>query len=770
MCAAVLLVGSLAYMVRQVWIGTLEPQDTAALFGLPIAVAALLAGVLALRRAPEGDLASQSRDWASTLATHVRNAEEPLWRQLLGDDTQRINLTFTVRAAPARNASVPAEAGSLFDGTQTVPDVAAYYRQTRPRRLVVTGAPGAGKTVLALELMLALLEERGEDDPVPVRVSLAEWDTSVPLRELLVGRLVDVYDWPPAMADALVRHHRVLPVLDGLDEMDPTGPDAAPSSDAPRAQAALRALNAYQEGRNAGPLVLTCRAAHYDALMPGSRLLDAAHIDIDAVPARDAHTYLLSRTSTPAGWEPVLAALRDDPTGPLATVLSTPWRLCLAATVYTHDNDPTELLQHTTPQELDEHLLARFIPAASTLHPHNRYNAGHAHRWLARLAAHLDTAPGPAEPSGSRAGTDLVLHELWPLPGRQRVRAADGLLTITVALLPWIIPMLLLMLLLKAVGPSPDDVSQSAFFWIPLTSLLLVIYTVMPVAVTFGVFAGLAAARARQPALRHLEWRLLRTGSGLRRFRAGLGQRLLKGILWGIGGGLAMNVLALAVVGGPLDNLVTLEPGVLGVEKVPGPLVQPLFGLAIGCGGGIVSGILGGLVDGASGEPAATASPRTVMRRALPHAVMFGAASGFSTALVTALIMTLSSMGNQGIATPRHYASDILPSWWDENMGSPRAIESAALDGATTLLPLTSAAVGLTVGLAVTLIRTAPLRRYVAFLVCTRGKLPWRLGPFLDWCCAAGLMRQSGTAYQFRHRELQQWLRSHPNHDASGGS
>lgn len=330
--------------------------------------------------------------------------------------------------------------------------------------------------------------------------------------------------------------------------------------------------------------------------------------------------------------------------------------------------------------------------------------------------------------------------------------------------------MLLLMLLLKAVGPSPDDVSQSAFFWIPLTSLLLVSYTVMPVAVTFGVFAGLAAARARQPALRHLEWRLLRTGSGLRRFRAGLGRRLLKGILWGIGGGLAMNVLALAVVGGPLDNLVTLEPGVLGVEKVPGPLVQPLFGLAIGCGGGIVSGILGSLVDGASGEPAATASPRTVMRRTLPHAVMFGAASGFSTAFVTALIMTLSSMGNQGIATPRHYARDILPSWWDENMSSPQAIESAALDGSTTLLPLTSAAVGLAVGLAVMLIRTAPLRRYVAFLVCTRGKLPWRLGPLLDWCCAAGLMRQSGTAYQFRHRELQQWLRSHPNHDASGGS
>ncbi len=53
-------------------------------------------------------------------------------------------------------------------------------------------------------------------------------------------------------------------------------------------------------------------------------------------------------------------------------------------------------------------------------------------------------------------------------------------------------------------------------------------------------------------------------------------------------------------------------------------------------------------------------------------------------------------------------------------------------------------------------------RRYLVFLLCTRGRLPWRLGAFLNWGYDAGLLRVSGVAYQFRHRELQDWLTTHP--------
>lgn len=53
-------------------------------------------------------------------------------------------------------------------------------------------------------------------------------------------------------------------------------------------------------------------------------------------------------------------------------------------------------------------------------------------------------------------------------------------------------------------------------------------------------------------------------------------------------------------------------------------------------------------------------------------------------------------------------------------------------------------------------------RRYLGLLLSTRGRLPWRLGRFLHRCYGAGLLRISGVAYQFRHRELQDYLAAHP--------
>jgi hypothetical protein len=41
-----------------------------------------------------------------------------------------------------------------------------------------------------------------------------------------------------------------------------------------------------------------------------------------------------------------------------------------------------------------------------------------------------------------------------------------------------------------------------------------------------------------------------------------------------------------------------------------------------------------------------------------------------------------------------------------------------------------------------------------------RGRSPLRFGDFLDWAVQAGILRVSGVAYQFRHRQLQDWLAS----------
>ena len=63
------------------------------------------------------------------------------------------------------------------------------------------------------------------------------------------------------------------------------------------------------------------------------------------------------------------------------------------------------------------------------------------------------------------------------------------------------------------------------------------------------------------------------------------------------------------------------------------------------------------------------------------------------------------------------------------------------------------------------LLRAPAAMRYFAFLLCVRvgpRALPWRLGRFLHWATKAELLRTSGIAYQFRHRELQDWLARNP--------
>jgi hypothetical protein len=68
-------------------------------------------------------------------------------------------------------------------------------------------------------------------------------------------------------------------------------------------------------------------------------------------------------------------------------------------------------------------------------------------------------------------------------------------------------------------------------------------------------------------------------------------------------------------------------------------------------------------------------------------------------------------------------------------------------------------AIGLTVGL--TFFSNGWIRNLVAVVRnATRGQWPWRLRAFLDWGVRAGLLRRSGVAYQFRHRQLQEWLTS----------
>ncbi|MFD8076868.1 NACHT domain-containing protein [Streptomyces sp. NPDC059718] len=680
------------YAVVQLSRGGLGPQDAAGLLGLPIGLAALLVSVFALRKPSESNTADLVRGWAATLAAQVASGEGRVYGLLLGDDTLPIDLAYTLQPAPGRNATAPPH-GRLLPAPPPVsavlpppsspaggaPHVASYWRDTRPQRLVVTGAAGAGKTVFALALILALTRNRTDTDLVPVRIPVALWDTTTPLDAFLIQRLIQAYGWPHQQAAALVEHGMVLPVLDGLDEMDPILPDGTPDPDAPRARATLEKLDAYRVRGEPGPVVLTCRTSHLEALAARGFLRDSARVAIEPVALADAVNYLTTRAQDQTRWQRLIDQLTSRPTSALSTWLSTPWRLCLVATVYHHDGDPRELNDRTTAQDLDDHLLARFIPAASRLHSHSRrrssrqpmYHPDQVHRWLRHLTGALapTATPDAGTPVPARAGTDLVLHELWPLAGRARVRVVDTALSTITVLLP--VPL---------AWATPDPA---------------------PVLCVFGVLAvctGRIAAMNPSPPRR------------LGFTRPAAPPRVLSGLMLGV-----MCALLLA-------------PAV----RLPYRLELLLMtGFMVGLGA--LATIL--LLSALAAPPSREARPWQLLKDDLAAGLVlgltFGTLTGLSSVLTTGLLKVM--------APGRMAGEDATPP--DMLMG------------------------GLAVALAVSLMGSQLLtatRRYLIFVLCSRTQLPFRLVVFLDWACEAGLLRHAGPAYQFRHRELQQWLTNHP--------
>ncbi|MEU8703536.1 NACHT domain-containing protein [Streptomyces sp. NPDC048680] len=758
--SAVAILGSLVFAVWAIVTGEeLSRLDIATLAGVPIAVIGLAVAAVALRRSVEGKEAELARANANRLAEQVWSSERRVKNQLLGADTQRINLTYDLQPATTRASTAPEVGFTFADEHATLPNVLQYYHSTQHQRLVVTGAAGAGKTVLALELMLALIDGRTDGQRVPVRISLAQWNTAQPLSTLLVKRLVDTYGFTSREANGLIDRELVLPVLDGLDEMDRLRPDGTPDPEAPRARAALEQLNGYRDGSEPGPLVLTCRTGHYDALAPvpvsESRLIDAAHVVIAPIDTRRAIDYLRGRMMDAHRWQRLIDHLDTQPTSPLATTLSTPWRLCLTATVYRDEGNPSELLDHTSGDELDQHLLSRYIRAAignplKKLHPHN-YEPNDVHHWLHHLARPLvgTVASAPA--------TDITLHQLWTLAGTTRVRIADLILTFLV-----IAPVCYL-------APFPDEVfsvsrrSDHTLLAIGMAALAsLAVFRPTPSPNRLHINRGTPQGRFRSRFWAGFKaWFAVGLVDGL---AIGLSEILndpelagealstfippgvIVGVLTGLIGG-SMSGLAGGFAGGfkawfmgsfavAFVFLGLLYLSSLPLDDVDFPFGVFLFGVtAVGVALGLVGGLVGGFMRGFKAVPtvATVVDPREVLRGDMVYGLLIGPLVGLMAALLVGLVVGSAA-------------------WLD---GQEDAVGNGLIGG--TAVGVAAVCV---VGLASGFARAA--RRYMVFLLCSRGNLPFRLWAFLDWAVKAGLLRYSGSGYQFRHRELQQWLADNP--------
>jgi len=215
-----------------------------------------------------------------------------------------------------------------------------FTRPGIPRRLVVLGEPGTGKSMIAQWLMLELLEHpdgkagSGREHSVPFFLPLATWDPAEPLDDWAAAKMIETY--PPlgqtlaakhgpdrSLARELVAQRRVLMILDGLDEIAP--------------QCQEEALDRLSDAavKEDQCMVVTCRTQEYHHLVAErGPLAKTPVIELGALPMSAVRDYLHEDRAPAGHWDDLLEHLRQDPRGVLAEALSTPLDIWLTRTIY----------------------------------------------------------------------------------------------------------------------------------------------------------------------------------------------------------------------------------------------------------------------------------------------------------------------------------------------------------------------------------------------------------------------------------------------------
>jgi eukaryotic-like serine/threonine-protein kinase len=189
------------------------------------------------------------------------------------------------------------------------------------RALLVLGEPGSGKTITLLQLARDLIARAEADttfsQPIPVVLNLSSWtNTRQPLADWIVAELTTKYYVPKRIGRPWLEQNRILPLLDGLDEVNVRDRIAC-----------VKAINEYAKSFGLSGLVVCSRRAEYTDLPV--RLEVNGAVCLQPPTPKEVDKYLASGG---AKWEPLRSALKVD--APLAELVQSPLTLNIMVAEY----------------------------------------------------------------------------------------------------------------------------------------------------------------------------------------------------------------------------------------------------------------------------------------------------------------------------------------------------------------------------------------------------------------------------------------------------
>jgi predicted NACHT family NTPase len=154
------------------------------------------------------------------------------------------------------------------------------------QKLLILGEPGSGKTTTLFELAQSLVEKalNESEAPIPILVNLASWkDPKQSIFDWLLVELKSNYGIRQELGRKFLIQNRLLPFLDGLDEVAPI-----------RQEACALELNAWLTGDiEQQPIgaVVCCRREEYEKVVR-KRLLLQNSVTLQPLTEQQIETYL----------------------------------------------------------------------------------------------------------------------------------------------------------------------------------------------------------------------------------------------------------------------------------------------------------------------------------------------------------------------------------------------------------------------------------------------------------------------------------------------